>query len=151
MASSHLFGSMKDASLPGNGFASRLDGELAKVEVTSDIAPGRTSEKRREVVRAMCVAYTRLEQVKRAEWWCEELLGFRDNAEGVDELVGCGEVLMAEEEWEEAVRTLEKAFEASERSSQDVSRNPCLLFPRNMADAFLHVGNEGTTENPSAP
>ena len=88
---------MKDASLPGNGFASRLDGELAKVEVTSDIAPGRTSEKRREVVRAMCVAYTRLEQVKRAEWWCEELLGFRDNAEDVDGLVDRGEALVTNE------------------------------------------------------
>ena len=89
---------------------------------------------------------TRLEQVKRAEWWCEELLGFRDNAEDVDGLVDRGEALVAHEKWEEAVRTLEKEFEAS----RDVSRNSCLSVLQNMVDTSLLIGNETVTKG-SAP
>jgi len=44
------------------------------------------------------------------------------SSEDVDGLVGRGEKLMKDENWEEAVRVLDRAFEASGRSSQDVSR-----------------------------
>ena len=93
----------------------------------------------------MCGVY-RLEQVKRAEWWCEELLVFRDNARDVDGLVDLGEALVANEKWEKAVRTLEKEFEAS----RDVSRNFCLLVLQKMVDTSLLIGNETVTKG-SAP
>jgi DnaJ family protein C protein 3 len=41
--------------------------------------------------------------------------------EDEDGLVGRGESLLLKEEWEEAVRVLDKAFDASGRSSRDVS------------------------------
>jgi hypothetical protein len=62
-----------------------------------------------------------MKQIRKGEKYCEELLkidGFGDDVQG---LVGRGEAQLIREEWEEAVRTLEKAFEASGRSSQDVS------------------------------
>ena len=52
---------------------------------------------------------------------CDELLRFEDNAEDMDGLIGRGEVALAKEQWEEAVRAFEKAFELSGRSSQGVS------------------------------
>lgn len=117
---SHLFGSAPKESPPGSGFAAQFDKELAKVEVPAHIIPSRVSERRKEIVRGLCVAYVRLEQPRRAEWWCEELLRFEGNGDDIDGLVGRGEALMLNEKWEEAVRTLEKAFEASGRSNQDV-------------------------------
>ena len=63
----------------------------------------------------------KLEQAKRAEYWCEELLRFEGNAEDVDGLVGRGEAALIKEQFEEAVRSFERAFELSGRSSQDVS------------------------------
>ncbi|KAL5508682.1 hypothetical protein ACEPAH_6303 [Sanghuangporus vaninii] len=118
----HLFGSTKDTSPPGNGFASQFDAELAKIETPSNILPMHESERRKDIVRSLCIAYTRLDQPKRAEWWCEELLRFKGNSEDVDGLVGRAEALLVNEKWDEAVRTLEKAFEASGRSNQDVMR-----------------------------
>ena len=46
---------------------------------------------------------------------------FEDNGEDMDGLTGRGEVALAKEQWEEAVRAFEKAFDLSGRSSQDVS------------------------------
>ena len=50
------------------------------------------------------------------------------SSEDVDGLVGRGEKLMKDENWEEAVRVFDRAFEASGRSSQDVSRVACSRF-----------------------
>jgi len=55
------------------------------------------------------------------ERWCEELLTLHGCEEDVDGLVGRGEALLGKEEWEEAVKVLEKAFEAGGRSDRDVS------------------------------
>ncbi|EJD00714.1 TPR-like protein [Fomitiporia mediterranea MF3/22] len=118
----HLFGSNAKETPPGSGFAAQFDAEVAKVEVPSNITPLRTSERRKDVVRALCVAYVRLEQPKRSEWWCEELLRFEGNAEDIDGLVGRAEMMMVNEKWEEAVRTFEKAFELSGRSNQDIMK-----------------------------
>ena len=125
---SHVFGSKKDASPPGDGFASQFDAELAKIEMPSNISPMRESERRKDIVRSLCIAYTRLEQPKLAEWWCEELLRFKDNSEDLDGLVGRAEALLINERWDEAVRALEKAFEASGRSNQDVCRSLFLVI-----------------------
>jgi len=42
------------------------------------------------------------------------------DGEDVDGLIGKGEAALKREEWEEAVHTIRKAFEASGNSSRDV-------------------------------
>lgn len=90
------------------------------------------SPRRQTLIRALCRAYTALDQPlqgpsgKKApgsteDTWCELLLRMDGCAEDVDGLVGLGEVLLGQEEWEEGVRVLDKAFEASGRSRRDVS------------------------------
>lgn len=78
------------------------------------------SEPRRRLWAAACKAYVQIEQPKKAEEFCEETL--KMSPEDVDGLVGRGEKLMKDEDWEEAVRVFDRAFEISGRSSQDVSR-----------------------------
>ncbi|KZT02129.1 uncharacterized protein LAESUDRAFT_730490 [Laetiporus sulphureus 93-53] len=51
--------------------------------------------------------------------WCGALLGMEGMREDVDGLVGRGEALLVKEEWEEALRTFERAFEASGRSDPE--------------------------------
>lgn len=86
------------------------------------------SPQRQVLVKALCKSYTRLTDVvkssteykKQMEKWCEELLTLDGRKEDVDGLVGRAEVLIAKEEFEEAVRVLEKAFEISGRGDRDV-------------------------------
>ena len=122
---SHLFDKENKESLLGTGFADEFDSELRAItddlHLPSSISPSRQSERRKEVFRGLCQAYVKLEQAKRAEYWCEELLRFEGNAEDVDGLVGRGEAALIKEQFEEAVRSFERAFELSGRSSQDVS------------------------------
>ena len=82
--------------------------------------PFKTSDRRRILVHALCRAYTRTEQAKRGERYCEELLSFEGSESDVDGLVGKGEALLAKEMWEEAVRMFEKAWEASGRGDHEV-------------------------------
>jgi DnaJ family protein C protein 3 len=80
----------------------------------------RVSHGRQVLVRALCKAYTQLGIMRETERWCEELLkmqGCENDAEG---LVGRAEGLAKKEEWEEAARVLEKAFEESGRQRRDV-------------------------------
>ena len=107
--------------------ASNENDELKKIDVPTSVAPLRVSERRKDVYRAMCQAYVKTDQPKKAEWWCDELLRFEGNAEDVDGLVGIGEAALIKEQWEEAVRALEKAFELSGRSSQDVSSGTAVV------------------------
>lgn len=53
------------------------------------------------------------------------MYGCENDVEG---LVGRAEVLIKKEEWEEAVRVLEKAFDQSGRSRRDVSLSYCRLW-----------------------
>ena len=124
----HVFGSTTKDAPPGSALAGQIDEELKKLDVPPSVSPMRTSERRKDLCKAMCQAYVKLEQPKRAEWWCEELLRFEDNAEDIDGLIGRGEVALTKEQWEEAVRAFEKAFELSGRSSQDVRHESLLLF-----------------------
>ncbi len=80
----------------------------------------KSSDRRKQIVKALCQAYVKIEQPRKAERWCEDLLTMKDSAEDPDGLVGRGEARMAKEEWEDAVRAFEKAFEATGKSSQDV-------------------------------
>jgi DnaJ family protein C protein 3 len=55
------------------------------------------------------------------ERWCEELLTLEGCKEDIDGLVGRGQALLGKEEWEDAVRALEKAFENGGRSDREVT------------------------------
>ncbi|ORY91754.1 hypothetical protein BCR35DRAFT_299071 [Leucosporidium creatinivorum] len=66
----------------------------------------------------LCRAYISLGQTRKASAACEEAL--RINPEDVWGLVGRADKLMADEEWEEAVRALTSAFEATGRSDRDI-------------------------------
>lgn len=122
-----ILGSLTKDTPPGSALAGQIEEELKKLDVPASVHPLRVSERRKEVYRAMCQAYIKLEQPKRAEWWCDELLRFEGNAEDIDGLIGRGEASLIKEQWEEAVQAFEKAFELSGRSSQDVSYVGLLL------------------------
>jgi DnaJ family protein C protein 3 len=86
------------------------------------------SPQRQVLVKALCKSYTRLADVvkssaeykKQMEKWCEELLTLDGRKEDIDGLVGRAEALIAKQEFGEAVRALEKAFEISGRGDRDV-------------------------------
>lgn len=78
------------------------------------------SPRRQTLVRALCKSYTQAGEPRKGQAWCAELLTMDGCAEDVDGLVGQAEVFMLDEEWEEAVRAYEKAFEASGRGNRDV-------------------------------
>ena len=86
------------------------------------------SPQRQILVRALCKSYTRLsDNSQSTEYkaqmgrWCEELLTLEGCKEDIDGLIGRGQALLGKEEWEDAVRALEKAFESSGRGDRDVS------------------------------
>jgi DnaJ family protein C protein 3 len=81
------------------------------------------SPQRQYLVRSLCRSYTHLAgqspsleeyRVQTAKW-CEELLSLEECHEDIDGLVGRSEGLLFKEEWDEAVRVLEKAFEQGGR------------------------------------
>lgn len=55
---------------------------------------------------------------KRGTKWCDVVLSI--DPDNTDALVAKGERLLKDESWDEAVRTLQRAFEATGNSSQDV-------------------------------
>ncbi|KAK1926612.1 putative Co-chaperone [Papiliotrema laurentii] len=112
------------------------DGLLAKFEQALDEAstahdgivylppqfsPKLKSQSRLELYALACKAAVGANDLKRDKGarWCEETLSMDEG--NVDGLVGRGERLMKEEKWEEALRTLEVAFEKTGRSSQDIA------------------------------
>ncbi|ESK91303.1 and tpr domain protein [Moniliophthora roreri MCA 2997] len=94
--------------------------------------PNISSPRRQTLIRALCRAYTNLASassgsayLRKSEMYCGELLGMEGCAEDVDGLVGKASVLLQKDEDEdldEAVRLLERAFEASGRSNRDIHR-----------------------------
>ena len=68
----------------------------------------------------MCKAYTGIELPRKGEVWCDEVLSMEGGDNDLDALKGKGEACLAKEEWEDATRYLDRAFEASGRSSGDV-------------------------------
>jgi len=95
----------------------------------------KVSPQRQVLVKALCRSYTRLadavkssaEYKKQMEKWCEELLTLDGRKEDVDGLAGRAEALIAKQEFGEAVRALEKAFEISGRGDRDVRISIFLL------------------------
>ncbi|OBZ65503.1 DnaJ subfamily C member 3 [Grifola frondosa] len=113
----------------GDGFVAKFDAALdahvtrAALDIPSFVPlpnARHTSPRRAVLLRALCNAHVKLGDARRGERWCEALLemeGLQDDADG---LIGRAEALMIKEEWEEAVRVLERAFEASGRSSREI-------------------------------
>jgi len=88
------------------------------------------SIQRQTLVRALCKSFTHLaDQSKGEEYrkqmgkWCTELLTLQGCEEDIDGFVGKSEELINKEEFEEAVRMLDKAFEASGRSDRNVRKS----------------------------
>lgn len=113
----------------GDGLSAKFDAAL-DIHITSQtldlppyipLRPGKKASPRREhILRTLCKAYTNTKQVEKGEAWCEELLGMEGMENDADGLIGKGEALLKKEEWEEAVRVFDRAFEASGRSSREV-------------------------------
>ncbi|KAJ3987873.1 hypothetical protein F5890DRAFT_1454803 [Lentinula detonsa] len=96
------------------------------------------SPRRQILLRALCKSYTAIGTVTalhNADKWCSMLLTMDGCSEDVDALLGRAEHLLSSEDdvdgsvagssggdsnWDEAIRLLEKAFEASGRSNRDV-------------------------------
>lgn len=71
-----------------------------------------------------------LEMYRKGEEWCQKLYDMEGGEEDADALRGLGEAAVVKEEWEEGVRLLEKAFEATGRSDRDVGAFSSLPIPR---------------------
>ncbi|KAI0640609.1 hypothetical protein C8Q79DRAFT_995540 [Trametes meyenii] len=80
----------------------------------------RASPRRAVMLRSLCRAYVKLNQAKKGDQWCNALLEMEGMENDGDAVIGRSEALMANEEWEEAVRVLERAFEASGRSDREI-------------------------------
>ena len=101
-----------------------LPQQLAQRQDTPEVLlpdPFKTSERRKTLVRALCKAYTQLGTKREMERLCEELLSMAGCEEDVEGLIGKGEALLVKQEWEEAVKAFEKAFDVSGRNRRDVS------------------------------
>ncbi|PVF93062.1 TPR-like protein [Serendipita vermifera] len=107
-----------------SGLAAKFDTAMTEVfkafdpPLPSSIVPTRISQRRVMIYRAACKALTATKETRKGERWCAELL--RMEKEDVDGLVGMGEAAMTKEDWEEAVRLFDRAFQASGRSSHDI-------------------------------
>lgn len=108
---------------PPSGFAAKFDAALddatgPSLNLPASIHPRKVSPRRLRIYSLACKAYLRSNQINKASDWCEETLKIDEN--DLDGLLGRAEVKLKAEEWEEAVRAFEKAFEASGRSNQEV-------------------------------
>lgn len=107
-------------------FEEELDKAVPNMQLPSNIDTKKTSHSRRVLYKAACRAYGKDNQPKKGTEWCTEVLKMDEN--DADALLNRGDVALANEEWEEAVRAYDKAFEASGRSSQEVRFDLSLHF-----------------------
>ncbi|KDQ52052.1 hypothetical protein JAAARDRAFT_184645 [Jaapia argillacea MUCL 33604] len=82
--------------------------------------PTKSSPRLIDLYRVACRAHTKMGKARDGETWCDALLSMKGSGEDVTGLLGKAEALTVKEEWEEAVRVLERAFEAGGRSDRDV-------------------------------
>ncbi|KAI0751839.1 hypothetical protein C8Q80DRAFT_1231438 [Daedaleopsis nitida] len=118
------------ADLSGtDGFATKFDAALEEhmtrenLELHPQIQmpdAKRTSPRRALILKALCRAYIKTNQAKKGEQWCSALLEMEGLENDPDGAIGRAEALFGREEWEEAVRVLERAFEASGRSDREI-------------------------------
>ncbi|KAJ6506356.1 hypothetical protein C8R47DRAFT_1241698 [Mycena vitilis] len=79
----------------------------------------KVSPRRRTLLRGLCKGHTHLEMYRKGEEWCRGLFEMEEGEGDADALRGLGEAAVVREDWEEGVRLLEKAFEATGRSDRD--------------------------------
>ncbi|KAJ7825460.1 hypothetical protein B0H13DRAFT_2122282 [Mycena leptocephala] len=82
-------------------------------------AVAKVSPRRQTLLRGLCKGHTHLEMYRKGEEWCRMLFEMEGGDGDADALRGLGEAAVVKEEWEEGVRLLEKAFEATGRSDRD--------------------------------
>jgi DnaJ family protein C protein 3 len=109
----------KGAGGLADAFDAAMEEGTKHLHLPTSIVPKKHSLRRQRIYWGACKAYTMLELPAKAESWCDEVLTM-DN-EDPDALEGKAAAMMAKEEWEEAVRMLEKAFEVGGRSSQSIA------------------------------
>ena len=108
----------------GTGLAAKFDKALEEAMAAMDaplpasIVPKTISVRRTSIYRAACHAFVSNQQPMAGDKWCKALLTMDSNAQ--DALVNAGEMAMKKEEWEDAVRFFDRAFEASGRSNQNI-------------------------------
>lgn len=109
------------------GFATKYDTELdtatssAGLKLPASITPRKRSPRRLRIYSTICKAYVKNGQVAKGEFWCEETLKIDPN--NLDGLIARGEAKLKAEEWEDAVRAYEAAFEASGRNNQEARKD----------------------------
>ncbi|CAK5264159.1 unnamed protein product [Mycena citricolor] len=79
----------------------------------------KSSPRRRAMLRNLCKGHTLTEQHRKGEEWCRMLYSMDEGDNDADALRGLGEAYVVKEEYEEGVRYLERAFEATGRSDRD--------------------------------
>ncbi|CAE6420491.1 unnamed protein product [Rhizoctonia solani] len=100
-------------------FDAALEEGTKHLHLPTSVVPKKHSLRRQRIYWAACKAYTALELPVKAEVWCDEVLHM--DPEDPDALEGKAAGLMVKEEWEEAVRILEKAFEITGRTSRPIA------------------------------
>lgn len=95
------------------------------------------------LLSTLCRAHITLGLTKKAVKSCEDILARKP--EDLWGLVGRGEKLLVDEEWEEAVRVFSAAFEQTGRTNADVSR-PWLTARSGMALIVSCSGSRRSTE-----
>lgn len=128
------------------GLISKFNPEFEKAIPSMALPPGMDAKKkshpRRVLYKAVCRAYGKDKQPKKATEWCNEVLTMDEN--DVDALLNRGDIALADEQWEEAVRAYENAFQASGRSNQEIheklSRAQRLLKQSKAKDYYKVLG-----------
>lgn len=113
--------------LEKGGFADKFDQAL-DAETAQEVLglppwialtpPRRSSPRREMILRGLCKAYVHIGQPKKGGVWCQSLAQRQGGEEDADALLGQGEALLADEEYEEAVRVMEKAWDACGRKDR---------------------------------
>lgn len=120
-------------------FNAAMKEKLTPINLPESVDPLKLSPRRRTLYAAACKAFTQSAQLKRGEPWCTELL--RMDPDAVDALTAKAEIALAAEDFEEAVRSFERAFEAEGRSQgselhQRLSRAQRLLKQSKAKDYY---------------
>lgn len=76
------------------------------------------SQPRQTLYKAACKGYSKAKEPKKGVAYCEAVL--KMDPRDPDALMSGGDLAMAKEEWEDAVRAYDKAFEASGRANREV-------------------------------
>lgn len=101
-------------------FEDALKEHFSQEKLPGSLQPVKSSPRLAEMYRSACRAYTKLGKAREGEAYCDALLGMKGMDDDAVGLVGRGEALLVKEEWEAALRVLERAFEATGKSDREV-------------------------------